>query len=155
MILYIFVNIYLLIFAVASTAWFIFIFLIPLMTLSAIQFGIQQIEVHEKVLILRNAIFFQSPLILWTAFNHNKIANNEFASTPKMKFIETIYILLMIWFFTTISLKAIQVKSYYMLFNPLIVLISLFFTIISLIVITCEISYIWGRHCYFKLLSYW
>ena len=42
-----------------------------------------------------------------------------------------------------------------MLFNPLIVLISLFFTIISLIVITCEISYIWGRLCYFKLLSYW
>ena len=103
---------------------FVSIFLVPIMELSAIQFGIQQIRNDNKIKVLRNAVFFQSPLMLWWVINNTAIYTSNLTSYPAIILMETLYGLIMMWFFIVILLKSIQIKKFSMILNPLVLISS-------------------------------
>ena len=147
MIWWIFIVIYLSTFAAAATLWFLLIFLVPILTLSAVQYGIQQIPDNEKIQILRNAILFQSPLMIWWAANYTFIYKWDLDLVPGMLFIEIFYAVIMIWFFATISLKSIQLKNYSMILNPIVlipsvIIIGTIFLIILVLTILFKLPYL-------------
>ena len=61
------------------------------------------------------------------------VTEDQIDMEPEMMILETFYKILIIWFFCTILFKAIQVKEYLMILNPLVLIILSSFIIISLI----------------------
>ena len=141
-------------FVIVGILYILYASLVPIMMLSALQLGLQRINDNERRKTITLAIFYQSPLMIWVTY-YIKVTTNNFTLEPGMIVLEVIYIMIMLWFFCTISLKAIQIKEYSMVLNPLIAIFSLIFSIISLPFLLIYSIYQGFKLWYQKLILCW
>ena len=117
-------------FGLIITSWLAYLFLVPILMLKTIRHGVQYKYEDERIYGSRNAIYFQSGLIVWWIINYSIINTLGPNFSLGMIVVQILYALLMIWFFATITLKTIDFSKYSMIFNPLVLIFESMFAAI-------------------------
>ena len=88
----------------------------------------------KKVTGSRTALYLQSGLILWSVVNYSIINAFGPSLSLAMVIVQIFYPLIMVWFFTTITLKTIEASQYWMIYHPFVMVFEAILAIILLLI---------------------
>ena len=117
---------------------YVSIFFVPFMMLNAIKYGLLEVDEDQKPNTLRNTIVMQGLLFIWWIINYSIINALGPDLSGGMIFMQVLYALITLWFFATISLKAIDIKKFLLIVNPLVLLFGSVFVLFAVILLSIK-----------------